>query len=123
MAFTTEFVMGAGGTGWDETSFSVLDLSRNETRVLMSLPPPVDPLVVAVFVNVDTSASNAGTLTIRTSQTPLVSGINPIFHSVASSTDVQVQREHRAGTHHWWFTGGIYTTRAPGYPPPPHPRH
>ena len=114
MAFTTEFVMGAGGTGWDETSFSVLDLSRNETRVLMSVPPPVDPLVVAVFINVDTTATNAGTLTIGTAQTPLVSGINRVFHFVSSGTDVQVQAGSNVGTNHWWFTGGIYTTPAPG---------
>src|SRR5699024_11788992 len=103
MAFTTEFVMGAGGTGWDETSFSVLDLSRNETRVLMSVPSPVYPLVVAVFINVDTRASNAGTLTIVTTQTPLVSGINSIFHFVSSGTHVQVQTRSNAGTKHWWF--------------------
>ena len=114
MAFTTEFVMGAGGAGWDETSFSVLDLSRNGTRVLMTVPPPVDPLVVAVVINVDTSASNAGNLTIGTTQTSLVSGLNRIFQFVSSGADVRVQAGANAGTQHWWFTGSIYIAPAPG---------
>lgn len=75
--------------------------------------PPADPLLVAVVINVDTSASNAGNLTIGTTQTPLVSGLNRIFHLVSSGADVQVQAGSNTGTNYWWFTGSIYTIPSP----------
>lgn len=108
MAFTTEFVMGAGGTV-EEIPFSVPQVGRNATVVLTTVTPPSGGSVL-IAVHGTTSGTVSGSMQVGASTASPQSGATGIAATATAPVEVKVVGGNAIGTN-FSFSGTVYVAR------------